>query len=87
MNIESSILGETLMLTKPLKIYIALIHIYIFSSLPKGACLKTYAKAKISEVETEISEALKHAPKRKGGSRYKVSSEFHSLCFDIPSTS
>lgn len=35
------------------------------------ACLKTYAKAKISEVETEISEALKHAPKRKGGSRYK----------------
>ncbi|MPC31006.1 hypothetical protein E2C01_024280 [Portunus trituberculatus] len=35
------------------------------------ACLKTHAKAKISEVETEIREALKHAPKSKGGSRYK----------------
>ncbi|KAK3880426.1 hypothetical protein Pcinc_015109 [Petrolisthes cinctipes] len=37
------------------------------------ACLTSYTKAKMSEVEDEISEALKHAPKRKGGSKYKES--------------
>lgn len=52
-------------------------YIYIFFSLPKEACLTSYMKAKMSEVEDEISEALKHAPKRKGGSKYKVSSEFN----------
>ncbi|XP_064107049.1 uncharacterized protein LOC135216035 [Macrobrachium nipponense] len=35
------------------------------------ACLRNYRKAKLSEVEGEISEALKHAPKRKGGLKYK----------------
>ncbi|KAK3874781.1 hypothetical protein Pcinc_020305 [Petrolisthes cinctipes] len=37
------------------------------------ACLTSYTKAKMSEVEDEISEAIKHAPKRKGGSKYKES--------------
>lgn len=34
-------------------------------------CLKSFANSKESEVDNEISEALKHAPKRKGGPRYK----------------
>lgn len=60
---------------------------FIFSSSRRGACLRNYTKAKTPEVEDEICEALKHAPKRKGGSEYKGSSKIHSLCFDNPSTS
>ncbi|XP_045131047.1 2-aminomuconic semialdehyde dehydrogenase-like isoform X2 [Portunus trituberculatus] len=48
-----------------------------FSDLPIckviiRACMRTYKEAKTSAVEHQISEALKHAPKRKGGQKYKV---------------
>lgn len=47
-----------------------------FSDLPIckviiRACMRTYKEAKTSAVEHQISEALKHAPKRKGGPKYK----------------
>lgn len=34
--------------------------------------MRTHPKAKVSEVEAELGESLKYAPKRKGGPKYKV---------------
>ena len=36
------------------------------------ACFKIHPKIRVSEIEAELAEVLKYAPKRKGGSKYKV---------------
>ena len=85
MSVNASLLLKCFALWLILKLFSHIYdcHSYMLASFPKGACLKSYDKAKVSEVEDEIGEALKHAPKRKGGPKYKVRSELHVLCFDI----
>ncbi|KAG1696613.1 hypothetical protein GQR58_006258 [Nymphon striatum] len=36
------------------------------------ACTRNHASTKLSEVELHVAEALKHAPKKKGGTHYKL---------------
>ena len=58
-----------------------LLPFMIFFLSLKGAGLKSFANATVSEVENEISEALQHSPKRKGGPRFKVNTERYEICF------
>ncbi|XP_078490917.1 uncharacterized protein LOC144747036 [Ciona intestinalis] len=38
------------------------------------ACLKLHSAARVKDVEFELSEALKHAPHKRGGTKYKTNS-------------
>ncbi|XP_061414062.1 uncharacterized protein LOC133346469 isoform X3 [Lethenteron reissneri] len=47
-----------------------LIDLPVFMVLTR-ACLKSYPRAKVKEIEVEIAETLKHSPNKRGGANYK----------------